>query len=84
MMTRGSVGRLFVAMGICLVLLSFGAYTYGGDCWMEECESGGTCAGGPAPACTGTCVGPAFHCYCDCKVGGTFQDHCNCIASVLN
>ncbi len=81
MIAQSSVGRRFVAMGICLILLSFGAYAFG-NCHVEDCEAGGTCAGQPPTNCVGTCDDneTATGCImCECHVDTGAGTHCNCI-----
>jgi hypothetical protein len=85
MMNRGFVGRVCVAIGICLVLLSYGAYqAHAGSCGNEVCETG-TCAGidtNSAQCSTGTCTGYGISCWnfpfgCQCQKN-IFLKNCEC------
>jgi hypothetical protein len=77
MMSRTLVGRVILAMGICLVLLSFAAYHACAGCNNELCED--TCAAQMVGDCDeGNCeTGPIACWYCKCQAN-PFNGRCIC------
>ncbi len=79
MMTRRSVGRVCLAIGVCLLFLAIGTYEAHADCvgslW---CNTGG-CVGS-TPPCTGrACTGSGSNCWqCVCTANPIYPPKCNC------
>lgn len=80
MMGQSSVGRVFLAVGICLLLMSFGAYqAHAFPCDTEDCETGGCAGQQPSNCPPGICAAPGAACRgCKCVVHPISKDHCNC------
>lgn len=80
MVTHGFVGRVCMALGICLVLLAFGAYQAQANCSNDVCETGGCVGGDPNNCANLGCTSATFYrCRgCQCSVNPITEDHCNC------
>lgn len=82
MMNRGFVGRVFVALGICLALLAFGAYQAHATCSNTACPKGG-CAEGYWDECeTLICSSDEWYTcpgWCQCLLDPITLDSCVCV-----
>jgi len=80
MMPRCFVGRVCVAMGICLVLLALGAYQAHAACNNTLCDKS-TCVGGDPTECPDLiCDAEAYMAcwWCQCQKNPIHPPVCNC------
>lgn len=80
MTTRRFVGRVCLAMGMCLLLLALGTFQAHAYCdGNEACPDGG-CVGSVPPGCEGrTCTGGGTLCWlCVCSENPIYPPKCNC------
>jgi hypothetical protein len=84
MKSRILAGKMCVALGMCLVLISIGAYQVHASCSNIVCDTG-TCAGLDTTVVdcnTGICSGSGwFTCWggCNCQLEPFGQDNCVCL-----
>jgi hypothetical protein len=84
MMTRSIIGRVCLAVGICLLFLAVGTYQAQASCaGNTDCGDGG-CVGSTPPNCAGrTCTDNeawvGSYCWqCQCQPNTTYPLKCNC------
>jgi hypothetical protein len=79
MMTWRSVGKVCLALGVCLLFLAIGTYQAHASCAGNvDCDQGG-CVGS-TPPCDGLgCSGSGSACYqCVCTPNPIYPPKCNC------
>ena len=87
----GLLGRVLLACGICLVLLSIGAFVNRADANCDSCANSALCVAEAAPNCGGTVTppvppappGPVVYYNCTGGLSCWFTSPCKCKPPLL-